>query len=227
MKNFNQLTEKELFNLTDEQVENYIKLEYAEKGIKLLNPPLAPKYQDVEEGDKVVFSTGILGDRIVFEKHADAQKVIDLFKELNIQSITGDYNLGETKYYLQEAKSENYRTEKFDISSRTVLSANKYKQIKDILKSNSTLKKDFEAKQKEYQAYVNETKEIKEGIYSKVREAHEKYNTLNHYCELFKNDYLPLAEGKKDVAMKFLNKAYGLNEEAKNYVLDNFDNKQD
>lgn len=38
-----------------------------------------------------------------------------------------------------------------------------------------------------------------------------------------KSDYLPLAEGNVDIAIKFLDKAYSLTESDKDYILSHID----
>lgn len=221
MKKFEDLTEIELCELSDEQVEWYVKLQCVKNGIKLMDKPTPPKLESVPKENEVVFIIGVLGNSIVFKKSEDAQEVIDLLKRMDVKRIVGEHH-SPVVNYIQEVSVMGHGIDRFDIYSKHVYSESKYKEIKEIYNLNSKLGKDFDYKSREYSEYMFNTKEIRDKIYETVNSAKEKYNMMDNWCRLFKKDYLPLADDNVDLAMRFLTKAYRLSNEAKNYVLVNY-----
>ena len=63
---------------------------------------------------------------------------------------------------------------------------------------------------------------IEDEINEKVSEVREKYWKLESFCRKLKFDYLPLSDENEEIAMKFMDKAYNLTDEQKEYVLANY-----
>ena len=76
---------------------------------------------------------------------------------------------------------------------------------------------------KEYQKSIDDSKWIEKEIKDKIYEVQNKYEQLEAYYRLFKNEYLPLADNDTSIAIKFMNKAYSLNDEQKEYIFKEYD----
>ena len=107
MKKITELSEKEILDLTIEDVELMIKLKKAEEGIKLLPKPKEPIYFDIKAPDVVVYSCILFGDNLVFEDIEELNKVINVIKntaskyrlEYNWNKLSSDF-----KYATKELK---------------------------------------------------------------------------------------------------------------------------
>ena len=59
-------------------------------------------------------------------------------------------------------------------------------------------------------------------ITGRVREVRNKYDRLETLSRKFATDYYPLSDNDEDMAMKFIAKAYTLNDEEQSFVRSNY-----
>lgn len=227
MKRLEELTEQEIKNLSYDDIELLIKLRKAEEGVKFITRPIQPDLQKVAEPDMMVYSCRILGDNIVFGEMKDINDVVTL-----LQKITKKYKLGydynktgsSKKYASSDIEKGLYGGETlYDIKSQRVYSVDLYNEVADIIKNNDILNEEYEKALKEYQKSIDDSKWIEKEVKDKVYEVQNKYEQLEAYYRLFKNEYLPLADNDTSIAMKFMNKAYSLNDEQKEYIFNEYD----
>ena len=226
MKKINELSEKEILDLTTEDVELMIKLKKAEEGVKLLPKPKEPTYFNIKAPDVVVYSCALFGDDLVFEDIEELNKVLNVIKnaaskyslEYNWSKLSSDF-----KYARRDFKRP-YNGEWHTITSNQVYSVELYNEIVDLAAQNKKLKEQYEKEIKEYESAINDAKWIEDEINGKVLEVKEKYWKFESYCRKFKYDYLPLSNENEAVAMNFMDKAYSLTDEQKEYVLANYSN---
>ncbi len=226
MKKINELSEKEILDLTTEDVELMIKLKKAEEGIKLLPKPKEPTYFNIKAPDVVVYSCALFGDDLVFEDIEELNKVLNVIKNaVSKYSLNYDWNKlgGDFKYARRDFKRP-YNGEWHTTTSNQVYSVELYNEIVDLAAQNKKLKEQYEKEIKEYESAINDAKWIEDEINGKVLEVKEKYWKLESYCRKFKYDYLPLSNENESVAMNFMDKAYSLTDEQKEYVLANYSN---
>ena len=69
---------------------------------------------------------------------------------------------------------------------------------------------------------MQDTSDIVAEIRERVSEVKDKYMRLNTLTRRFAVDYYPLSDNNEEMAIKFMVKAYSLNEEEKTYVLANY-----
>lgn len=228
MKKITELTEQEIKSLTDSDVELMIKLKKAEEGIKLVPRPKQPSYFDISEPDKTVYVCDLFGDDLCFENMDELTKLINLISNSETKcSVTYDYNKAgsEYSYITSKMKTRTYSYKEWsNTSSKRVYSIEKYNSIVDMIAQNKKMKEQYEKELKEYEAIINDAKWIEDEINGKVLEVKEKYWKLENYCRKFKQDYLPLASDNEEIAMKFMDKAYSLTDEQKEYILANYKN---
>lgn len=226
MKNLKELTEQEILALTDEEITLRIKLKKAEEGIKLVPKPKMPSYFDIEEPDKTVYMCELFSDDLCFENMDELTKLIQLISGSDTKcSVTYDYNKAgsEYSYITSKMKTRGYSYKEWSsTNSKRVYSIEKYNALVDMIAQNKKMKEQYEKELKDYEAAISEAKWIEDEINDRVREVRDKYWKLNEYCRKFKLDYLPLADDNEEVAMKFMDKAYSLTDEQKEYVLTNY-----
>jgi hypothetical protein len=223
MKTINELTEQEIIKLTNDGIGMMIKLKKAEEGIKFIECPAVPAYHKIPDPEMTVYSCEFFGDKLAFDTLDELITLIELLKKCTKFKI--DYEYAKTdsdKKFANPTLDKPYRGEWFTPIMTSVYSKEIYDSICELLAENKKWKDAYEIEYKEYSKTINEAKWIEDEIYSKVSEVREKYRELESYCYGFRTDYLPLAEGKEDIAMKFLRKAYALTDEQEAYILSNY-----
>lgn len=224
MKKISELTEKEIYALTPDEVALMIKLRKAEEGIRLIEKPLAPSYFNVPEPDRVIYSCFLFGDTLVFEDVEEINTVISAISKANSKRcVEYDWNkaTSDHKYIKNELKG-GYGTKWDTVTTVRVYSPELYLQVAEQIAQNKKMKDKYEADLKEYDGKIKEALWVESEINDRVSEIQEKFWKMEDYARRFKLDYLPLSENNEEVAMKFLNKAYSLNDEEKAYVLENY-----
>ena len=221
MKNFEDLTEQEILNLSHDDVEKYVNLKKANEGIKLIEAPEIPKYKDIPGKDMVVYVCGLFGDSLLFKDLSELQNILEIIRNSkNIGSSSSRH--GSDNSFFSGLTNE-YSFDCWDeIKTKKYYSPELYKKIKDDKKNNDSMKQKYESYYKDYEINQKESNWISKYLFDKYYEVQDKYNTLNSYCNQMKETYMSLAEDKEEIAIKFLVKAHSLNNEEKKYVLTNY-----
>ena len=84
------------------------------------------------------------------------------------------------------------------------------------------MRDDYDKAYKEYASIIDESRYISDEIWEKVNQERDEHYKLERYKNIFISDYLPLANNDESVAINFLDKAYKLTDEQKDYVLKNY-----
>ena len=228
MKTIKELTEQEVLSLSDEDIVKMIKYKMADEGIVFVDRPKVPCYIKIPTPKTKVYYCNLLGEKISFINMEELNSVIELLNSCEtLVSVTSDYDLPEENKYKIKDKVENISYHSGASDTITPVSAytnSEYILIKEDLRLNKKYKKEYDENIKLYNSYVSESKWIKDDIMNEINEVREKYNKLNNYAYKYAKDYLPLSDNNEDVAMKFLKKAYSLNEEEQEYVTNNYKN---
>ena len=217
MKNWKDLTDEELANLTDEEISKYEKFICAENGIKLLKEPIMPVPDFDETKDLEIFRVNGFGGYVCFTDINEAKALVDYLKKFNTIGTTNYYN---NIRYFERGPEKNYDGKPVDISISSEMICTKDRAIKIDTESKGykKVKAKYDTDFKEYneavKAQMAAIKEFRD-IYYKAVDIIENRRRL---CRIYYNDYLPLAEGNKEMAMSFLKKAYPLTEEDENYI---------
>lgn len=215
MKDYKELTTEELANLTDEQVEQYIKLICAQEGIKILQKPQEPvKSADLNK-DCEVYT--IPRTNLYFSDINEAKEILESLKKMK--------SLGTIRYFSNSSYFEKgligYDNKPVDlvISTEVHYSKEKANEKEKALKEYDEAKKKYDQELKEYydnkDALDEATKEFL-GIYDEAVKTMDKRRRLSN---LFYKEYLPLAEDNVEMAMGFLKKAYTVTEKDEQYIL--------
>ena len=218
MKDWNKLTYEELNNLSDEQIEFYKKLLYAQNGVRF---PERPKEIDTVNipKDKTIYIVEHLGSSysgISFGSLEEAKKVVDVLKTCkslgHIESKTDKYfELGTPKDYYGKHIDFNIKTEE-------VYSKEKYLEVQETLNTYKKLREQYNKDKEEYDKIYSKAIEVTQEFIDKLEKARE---LISHRQRLFNKyyfDYLPLADNNSKIAMGFLKKAYTVSEEDEYYI---------
>ena len=220
MKKINEMTEQEIIALSNEDVQKMIKLRMMEEGIKLLDKPKVPELFEIEPADIQYFSIPLL-EGFAFTNIEEATKVAETLKNAkSLRKVDYDWNkLGSDYKYLK--KSERYKfngNSDFDIISGWAYSNELYAKISSFAVQNKVMKEQAEKDEKEYEKRLSESAELIQEITGRVREVRNKYDRLETLSRKFAVDYYPLSDNDEDMAMKFMAKAYNLNDEEQSFI---------
>lgn len=211
MKQIDELTSEELANLTDSEIELYKTRICANKGIKIVDKPVAPIGEHVKYDKQAYHIPGI--DNLVFEDIKDAKAVAN--------AIINSRSLGHTSYYngstlMEKGPSRNYNGVPNSFTPE-IVEGYSNKELADkeavLSKEHSDKLTKYYAAQKEYTAYIDLRNEAVKEFVEKQKAAKDKYSHQENLVNVYINTYLPLAENNEKVAMNFLKKAYNITEE--------------
>lgn len=228
MKEFSLLTNEEIYDLTPEAIDTYKKLVLAENGVKFPENPIKPQ-ECSEKPDKMVYTIDGLSDKwngLCFETIEDARDFVAfIIKAKGIGFKTSKYDVDSSTYYFETGlpRDWNGNIPSLNIGSESVFSKEKYKEVENGIKKYRTEKAAYECALKEFEKAIQKAKELTESIDKKISEVREDINHKEYLTHKLKSDYLPLAEGNVDIAIKFLDKAYSLTESDKDYILSHID----
>ena len=200
MKRIEELSEKEILNLTQEEIEKMVKLLWANEGVKIIDRPKEPEYSAVPPEDILAYR--IDGVNCIFLDINEALKAQSLMREL--KSLT-DYSYDNFIRIEKDFKSG------FPINDFRLYSKALHGEIKELIHENNKAKEAYEVEVAGYESIKGQQDELSSRIYNRVDSVRKKYFKMDRMREIYTNDYLPLA-GDREAAMSFLKKAYDINE---------------
>lgn len=219
MKDWKELTDEELASLTEEQIEIYKKLIYAEKGIKF---PVEPKEVTITDTpkDMTVYSisniTNDWANGILFTSLEEATAVAELLakcKSLGHRKIDNSQ-----KYFeLGSPKDYNGSPKDFIVSPEKIYSKDTFIKNKQALLSKQRLLEQYNADMNEYEDNLRKANEVTKEFEDKLENARKIMSHREYLYDVFYNDYMPLAD--QDTAFKFLKKAYTVSDEDEMYII--------
>lgn len=218
IKDWSKLSYEELNDLSDEQIEFYKKLIYAQNGIKFPEKPKEVDEINIPK-DKTVYLINNVGSSyngICFESLEEAKNVVDVLKRCkslgHIEHKTDRYfELGTPRDYYNN-------TIDFNITTEEVYSKEKYLEVQETLSIYKNLKKQYDEDKKHYEEIYSKAIEVTQTFIDKLNEARKIINHRKAISDKYYLDYLPLADNNEEIAMNFLKKAYTVSEEDELYV---------
>ena len=212
-KDFGKLTQSELADLTDDEINHYIDIRCAEEGIPLMpEKPEGPR-EDVVIPDTHVFT---IEGKWAFTSREEAEAVVSAIDAAKSKVFFrpadrwGENNPGQIT--LEKGGSYDTYGDVADIKKRCAYSAEQYVQTKNAIERNSAAEKAYKAAKKAYdEAFERRRKYINE-VWDAVNDAISEENQRNDY-EAKLAEYVELADGDTDKAEVFLYKAYPCAEE--------------
>jgi len=226
MKDFEKLTDLEIYNLTDENIKAYKRLVLAENGVKFPEKPVEPKEIEAKP-DLIVYTIDGLSDKwnglcfLTIEAAREFVKFIVTFKNIGcIKSSNVDYKIQLFDEGLPKDWHGNVPT--LNIQANPVFSNELYKSVEKDIRAYNTQKEKYLKEKESYNAAINKADELTQSILTKIQEVREDIDHKEYLYYKLKEDYLPLAEKDYDIALRFLDKAYNLSDSEKEYIKDKY-----
>ena len=220
MKKINELTKKEIIELTDDDLQKMVNLELAENGIPFLDKPKEPEYEPIELPEKILYS---FPEFNLYSIDESIMNEIVLIIENNRDKLRKiDYKYGHDRYdyEMRKLKTNSYDSNEiaFKVTSKTVYSEEQALKIKDIAKRNEERKKEHEELLGKWEEIQEQINEIKGKIYDTYYEVIEQQRIINTHKERFA-EYILIAGGNKKSALDFYRKAYTITDEIEKELL--------
>lgn len=199
MKNFDDLTNQELVNLTDEQVNYYIDVGCAEEGIKLLPPGGPPIKPDKGTTADDLELWEVAGHH--FREREDADRVAS--------AIAG----ARSRVSLEYISGPSYRKRAVPATDSVsgvnlvrVLSQERASELSALIDEQERSLANYNKLSSEYDTTVRARRNIVNHIREKIEKAAQKIRRKEQLQSLFER-YIELANGDKFMAARFLRKA--------------------
>jgi hypothetical protein len=193
---YNDLNYDEKFALTDEQVKDYIKLECAYAGVKILPEPTQPIKPEIGETINA-YRIGYNSD-LTFEKAEDAAKVLEFLGKFNVVFTNWEANMT----FISRVEKFNSR-----INPESFHTKEDYEKNKEALRLYNRQKESYDKLKEEYDKNYKLVNDIEEDIWD---DAIEKRNAKKIQTVLTEKylEYLDMAKGDTEIALSFLTSAY-------------------
>lgn len=193
---FGDLSYEEKARLITEQVDEYIKIECAYEGVKLLPEPELPIKPEM--GEKTDYFRIGYANELTFEKAEDAEKVLKVLRTC-IMIIT-DWS---------EDYSHVKKIHKFDgrITTERYYTLEQYNKMKDALVLYKKEKETYDELYKEWQKEDIKLGRIRDNIWFELDRITKLEHTRGMLMAEFKI-YLPMAKGNYEIALNFLTNSW-------------------
>jgi hypothetical protein len=211
MKDIMDMTHDEVGKLTAEELENQVQLKMAQNGVKFISRPKEPEYPELPKKDLRLFTAGLFhfwvsADDVMREFEALVHKHQD-----KIYSVERSYGLDQPFAQLAVELKDSYSDPFLRRDDEVYLQSNKHK-VKDGLKQHASLKKEYEADLDAYKKNEKEKVACSRDVYDLYDQVQHIDRMRNKYLKQL-GTYLELAEGNREIAWTFFEKAYSKEEE--------------
>jgi hypothetical protein len=210
MKKIEELTEREILDLTDGDVKKMIKLLCAEEGVKIIGEPEAPKYADVPKEDVLAYR--VSGVSYVFLNKNEAERVSAL---LNDSESRKDYSFfGDCRFMEIKDVKPTVSTQEARMYSPTLKKA-----VEPLIERNNEIRESHNKEFSEYNSEKEKRDVLSSRIWNRVKEVRNEYADMERLWNIYKNEYLTLTEDEA-LALAFLKKAYTVDSKTEFYIED-------
>ena len=210
MKTIDKMTDQEIYNLTDEQVEKLIVTRCAEEGVRFIDEPPIMKTYDYKPISPSHFFYYLEGLSIAVLDQNDAIKIATFLSKFDLYKTTYDFTISNEKIYNKLDIINIKHIPMFDTKDEEA-----YKSIKD---KNDEIEKEYKDQVDKYKENTKKMCEIRAEIWPKVIDVRRKIDHMNHLKVLFVKEYLPLVDHDTDKAMIFFKKAYDVDDDTERYI---------
>lgn len=199
MKTINEMTDQEIYDLTDEQIDRLIITRCAKEGVRFVDEPPVMKTYDYKPISPSNFFYLLEGLSIAVFNQDDAIKIAKFLSKFDLYKTTYDFTISNDKIYNKlDTKDEE-----------------SYKSIKD---KNNKIEEEYKDQVDKYKKDIKRMSEIHAEIWSKVIDVRNKIDHMNHLRFLFAKEYLPLVDHDTNTAMTFFKKAYDVDDDTERYI---------
>lgn len=202
MKRYNELSTHELTQLSNEEIEKYIKIECAYNGVRMLpDPPVAPEKPLVKQ-DKTMYE---IFHNIFTESMEEAIRIHEVLSSCKLYYIEGSWDTSNLVIPEEPISKDSYYYP--NMNTIVVFSRDSYEANKEALKEYNEKKSEYEKLKEQYDEIYDEYSKIRKEVLDKINEARKTVDKMAMYSRTY-SEYLELAGGIPDIAVNFLLKAY-------------------
>jgi hypothetical protein len=210
MKNISELTDEEILQLTDADLELMVKFQMAKEGYKILPQPEAPIYEELPKPNITGYK--VRGCEFIF---TDINIANHISSELiNVADYAFEYKYRPSNYDKALIKKV---PDLGSISSELYYDLEAFDLIENKAKLNKKIKDNYESELNDYNEAYEQSSQIRDEIWNKYYEVINKYQDFKKLKNLY-NEYLLLSNSDKKIAMSFLKKAYNVSDEAETFI---------
>lgn len=210
MKRFESMTDQEIYDLTDEQIEIWIRIRCAEEGVRFMDEPPVMKKYDFKPISPSHFFYCLEGLNIAVLNQDDAIKIAKLLSEFDLYTTRYDFTISNEKLCSKLGIINIKHIPMFDTKDEEA-----YKAIKD---KNDKIEAEYKEQVEIYRENVKRMGEIRTEIWTMVIGIRRKIDHMNHLRNILVKEYLPLVDHDMDKAMMFFKKAYDVDDDTERYI---------
>lgn len=217
VKDWQKLSEEELANLSEKEVEFYKKLLYAQAGIEFPEKPKEIDSINVQP-DKTVYMVSFLHD-IYFEELGEAKAIIETLKRCKTLGHINKKDWSKETYFELGTPVDYYGNhESIDVATKNCYSKESYLKSEETINTYDRLRKKYEQDKNNYEKILKRAIEITEDFTDKLEDARENIARRKRLSNKYYLEYLPLADNNEEIAMGFMKKTYTISEEDEEYI---------
>jgi hypothetical protein len=203
MNQFSDLTDEQVFQLTDEQINFYIDLECAKEGVLLLPEEVPDMPVLVKPAfDATVYQVG----EFFVKTPEEAALILDALNNCKLVKLDYESETGYESKYIKMKDSEE------QVKPIRCYSPGTFAEIRTALKEFTVAKNKYEHAIKEYRDISEKRRNVSKWIMERVSEVSDKHYATERMGNEF-NRYLVLSNGDTQIARNFLKNAYDLTDE--------------
>ena len=210
MKTINEMTDQEIYDLTDEQIDRLIITRCAKEGVRFVDEPPVMKTYDYKPISPSNFFYLLEGLSIAVFNQDDAIKIAKFLSKFDLYKTTYDFTISNEKIYNKLDIINIKHIPMFDTKDEE-----SYKSIKD---KNNKIEEEYKDQLERYERNMKKMSKIRAEIWDKVADIRHRIDNMNYLRSLFAREYLPLVDNDTDKAMIFFKKAYGVDDDTERYI---------
>lgn len=210
MKTIDKMTDQEIYDLTDEQVEKLVVTRCAEEGVRFVNEPPIMRTYDCKPISPSHFFYYLEGLSIAVLDQDDAIKIAKFLSDFDLYRTRYDFTVSNEELCSRLDIINIRHVPMFDTKDKEA-----YKSVKD---KNNEIEKEYKDQVDKYKENTKKMSEIRAEIWSKVIDVRRKIDHMNHLRTLFMKKYLPLVDHDTNMAMTFFKKAYDVDDDTERYI---------
>lgn len=203
MKSINELTDREIVELTEEQIQRYKDLACAETGVPFIEEvPKTPEFVDLPPPTEVVYHAG---NNIRSKDKAAIEEIVDVLNKHSDKLVSVDYrwNVSSDKKFVRPLEDATA-----SVIKEVYYSEDQYNALSSLLIKNRDLKTAHETARQAFEKNLEKRAEAHKDVILAIQRAYE--NVSRHaYLEREWKRYIDLAESNLSVAKNFFVKAFG------------------
>lgn len=210
MRRIEDMTDQEIYDLADEQVERMVTMRCAEEGVRFVDEPPVMETCDYKPITPSGFFYYLKELGIAVFDQGDAIKIAEFLSGFDLYKTRYDFTISKNELHDRLGMIDIEHVPMFDTRDKEV--------CKSIKEENDRLRKEYEDRLDRYKKDVDRMNEIHSGIWGKVFGVRRKIDRMNNLKAVFVREYLPLVDHDTDKAMVFFKKAYDVDDDTEVYI---------